>query len=876
MSAQPRLVTEADFKRLNWRSIGPAVMAGRVTCMAWAPNNPKSFFIGYATGGLWKTVNYGTTFTPIFDKEATAGLGSVAVCDAPADWKGWDKETPKKDRKEKGKAKIIWIGTGEGNGRNSSSWGDGVYRSTDGGKTWTNVGLKDSHDLPSLAVDPRDPDTCYAGALGHLWGTNKERGVYKTTDGGQTWKAVLQIDDRTGCIQVQIDPKNPDIVYAAMYARLRTPYGFTSGGPKGGLYKSTDAGKTWKKLTKGLPEQTGRIGFDIFAADPNVLVACVQSNDGGTTSIRDDRSKAGGVFRSEDGGQTWERQSHRTPRAFYFSKIYIDPKNSQRIYNLGWWVEVSDDGGKTFRGGVGEKMHVDMHAFLINPADTDHLINGSDGGAYQSFDGGKTWAFFNTMAVGQFYNVSCDDSDPYRLIGGLQDNGTWVGPSSGTRVTDKDESGGDDKTGLTNADWHHVLWGDGFHADFDPTDPNSLYAEWQGGNLCRMDMSNGDKRRIAPDPAEGQPRIRFNWNTPFFVSKHDPTVLYMAGNHVYRLTDRGDKWSRISDDLTTNDPTKIETVGSNAETYCTIVSLAESDVAEGLLWAGSDDGLIHVTEDRGKTWKNVTPKAVGGLYVSRIEASHTERGTAYVTIDGHRSDNMDPLVLMTKDLGKTWTDITGNLPKGWSTKVIREDLANPDVLYVGTEQGIFVSLDRGSSWLNLRGKNFPTVPVEDIKQHPRTRDLILATHGRSLWILDDASFFAELTGAASKSLHLFPIQPAKPRWLTTYGGLWTDSLFRASNRPQGAVINYWLSEYTGEDVKITIENEKGLEVASLTGTNAPGWNRVVWDLQPKETQRKADGGEEPWLAFFVPSGEYKAKIARSAEDKVTFLFVSTV
>jgi photosystem II stability/assembly factor-like uncharacterized protein len=857
-----------DFRRLNWRSVGPALMAGRVAALCFEPDSSKTYYVGYATGGIWKTDNMGTTFKPIFDNEETACIGAIQVAHAPADWKGWegdDKKLSKKAKTEKGKGQIIWVGTGEGNNRNSSSWGNGVYRSTNGGESWDHLGLEDTHDIPSMAVDPRDPDVCYVAALGHLWGTNKERGVYKTTDGGKTWKPVLQIDEKHGCCEVHIDPENPDTLYACMHARLRTSYSFTSGSEKGGIFKTTNGGKTWKKLTKGLPKQTGRIGMDVFDSDSKVLIATIESKEGGTSDIRDDRSKTGGVFRSEDGGASWKRMSVRTPRGWYFGTIYFDPKDSQRVYQLGWYTEVSDDGGATFRRGFGDKMHVDMHALLVNPNDTDHVVNGSDGGVYQTLDKGKNWVFFNTMAVGQFYNVSFDLSEPYRLIGGLQDNGTWVGPSSGTlESNDRDDT---PKAGTTNADWQHVLGGDGFHGEFDPTNEDVVYAEWQGGNITRINLKTGEKRKVAPAPAEGQPRVRFNWNSPFFISPHDPKTIYLVGNHVFKLTQRGDKWKQISPDLTTNNIDKAVTVGSTAETHCTVVTLAESELKKGLIWAGSDDGLIHVSEN-GKDWKNVTPKAVGGLYVSRIDASHHNASTAYASVDGHRSDNMDPLILMTKDMGKTWKDITSDLPKGWSVKVVREDRFNPEVIYAGTEQGIFVSVNRGGSWVKMHGKNLPTVPVDDIKQHPLTKDLIIGTHGRSIWVMDDASMVSSLSKKAmSAKLHVFDVVPAKPRYFGEYGGLWTDQIFRALNRPKGAVINYWINTYDEDEVSVTIKNASGVVVRTLKGTAGPGLNRVVWDLEPKEQLKLADKGQEPWMPHFVEPGIYSAEI-KSGKTKV--------
>ena len=859
---EKRTLQESDLKRLPWRSIGPAIMGGRIADMAFAPGDTKTFYIGYASGGLWRTTNRGTTFEQLFKKEETSSIGAVAVADAPAKWAGWTKETPAKDRAKKGKGKIVWVGTGEGNGRNSSSWGNGVYRSTDGGAKFEHLGLEETHDIPRIAVDPRDPDTCYVAALGHLWGHNPERGLYKTTDGGKSWKKVLSIDDKTGCCDVAIDPKRPDVVYAAMYMRLRTAYSFKSGGPQGGIYKSTDAGRTWKKLAGGLPKQTGRIGIDIFPGNTNKLIAVVESTEDGANSIRDDRMRGGGVFTSNDGGKTWERGSVRSPRAFYFSKIKFDPKNSKRVYMLGWTTEVSDDGGKTFHEWA-NLLHADHHAILVSPEDSDHIIVGTDGGVSQTFDGGKTWDFLNTMATGQFYNISLDNSDPYRVIGGLQDNGTWLGPSSTCKNAAEDKAARTPVTGITNSDWQVVNWGDGFHADFDPRDPNVMYGEWQGGNLVRIDLSNAGRRYIAPEAREGEPRHRFNWNSPFFVSKHDPGTVYIGGNYVFKLTLRGDKWEKISPDLTTRDPDKMETVGSNAETHCTVVSLDESSLRKGLLWAGSDDGLVHVTRNDGKSWQDVTPSQVKGRYISRVHASAHVEGRCYVSVDGHRSDDMRPCILATDDFGKSWRDIGASLPKRRSVMVVREDLFNEDVLYCGTENAVHLSLDRGKSWTKMHGEGLPTVPVYDIKQHPRETDVVLGTHGLSIWVLDGARWISELSPEVmQKALHAFTVPDARPRWFIEYSGLWTHKVFRAPNAPMGARVDYWVREYTGEAVKVTFEDAKGNVVKTMFGNNAPGYNRVVWDLVPEEWHQLNDQGEDTlFTPFHVRPGEYKVKLS---------------
>ncbi len=861
-----RMLRAEDLKGLAWRPIGPANMSGRVAAIALAPGDPWTYFVGYGTGGLWKTTNNGTTFSPVFDEEVTSSIGAVAVCNAPPEWAGWAQEkepVADADRAEKGKAKIVWVGTGEGNGRNSSSWGNGVYRSTDGGSTFKHLGLADSHDIPTLAVHPRNPDVCFVAALGHLWGANKERGVYRTTDGGATWTPVLQIDENTGACDVLIDPEHPEIVFAAMYQRRRSPWSFRSGGPEGGIYRSSDGGTSWSKLREGLPAQTGRIGLDVCLGNPRVVMAVIESDEGGWVGEPfNNRLRGGGVYRSEDRGMTWKRVSDFNPRSFYFSRIRIDPKDDQRVYLLGFMFHVSHDGGRTFPGTT-KVPHVDYHAMAIDPADPRHLLIGTDGGLYVSWDRGLTWDFHNEMAVGQFYNVAVDMSDPYRVAGGLQDNGSWLGPAE-SMAEERETFMGRDGA-ITNNDWRFFLGGDGFHVAFDPQHPEIIYAESQGGYVWRLNLATGDRRTLRPSPKEGQPRYRFNWNSPFLISPHDPTALYLGGNHVFRLLDRGDRWERISEDLSSRDLAKITAVGSDAETAGTVVSLAESPLAAGLLWAGTDDGFVHVTADGGKTWTNVTPPPVRGLYVSRIEASHHQRDTAYVAIDGHRSDVFEPILLMTADLGRTWTSIAGDLPAGAPPKVVREDLKSADVLFAGTERAAWLTIDRGRHWVKLNGKTLPTAPVDDLVIHPREHDLVAGTHGRSIWILDDISPLSGLTPAIVQSeFHVFAPRPARARYRLPYGGLWSDRMFIAGNPPMGAVINYWLRDYRDEEVKFTItaqapDGKEGLVLRKLTGTNRPGLNRVVWDLQAEKEQRLGNPDELP---EFVPPGKYAISVSR--------------
>ena len=892
-----------DLKALSWRSIGPANMGGRVADVAFAPGNGKQFYVATGTGGLWKTSNAGTTFAPVFDKEATASIGSVVVADAPPDWPGWKDEpapeTAKADAekdKEKGKGKIVWVGTGEGNGRNSSSWGRGVYRSTDGGGSFKNVGLPDSHDIPRLAVDPRNPDVCFAAALGHLWGPSAERGVYRTTDGGKSWKAVLQIDADTGACDVAIDPSDASIVYAAMYVRRRTAWSFQSGGAQGGIYRSDDGGTTWKRLGQGkpvgeggLPARTGRIGLDLYAKDPRIVYAVVESDAGGNgIGLEDDQSREGGLFRSEDRGETWTRQSDRDPRAFYFSKVRVDPADDKRVYLLGFGLYVSDDAGRHWRSDGARKPHGDLHAMAIDRADSEHVLLGTDGGVYQSFDRTRTWDFLDQMPLGEFYNIALDLSDPYRVMGGLQDNGSWIGPS-GTVFELPGDKPGEPGGGIMNQDWSFVFDGDGYHCAFDPSDPDVVYAESQGGVVARVNLRTAVGRNIRPAPKEGQSRFRFNWNSPFFVSPFStpgkPTTLYLGGSCVFRLEEGGERWQRISEDLSTRDVEKIQTVGSEAETHGTVVSLAESPLAEGMLWAGTDDGRVHVTTNAGgadrKGWTDVTPAEVGGRYISRIEPSHHRRDTAYVAVDGHRSDDREPHLLATDDAGRTWRSIAGDLPAGAPVLVVREDRANPSVLYAGTEVAAYVSIDAGLHWVRMNGGeagaegSLPTVAVDDIQIHPREKDLVVGTHGRSIFVLDDASPLSQLSpDVLAEELHLFTVAPARPRLFRPGGAAWSERMFKAANPPMGARITYWLRDHTDEKVSVSIADADGKPVRELGGSGRAGMNRVVWDLQPEETQRLPNRDADLGQKQFVPPGEYRVTVTcgkRKASAKVTVL-----
>lgn len=834
-------------KSFHARSIGPAVMGGRVSSVAIDPEDAYTYYVGLGTGGVMKTSNDGATFDAIFEKEPVAAVGAIAI--APSN------------------PKQVWVGTGEANDRNSSAWGDGVYRSSNGGGDWTNVGLKGTKTIARIAVHPADTNTVYAAAMGDLWTANPDRGLYKTTDGGRSWSRVLagprEFQDLVGCGDVMLDPSAPNTVYAALYARRRTPWSFTAGPAltdgkdAGGIFKSIDGGATWRKLGNGLPTGTGRIGLDLYRKNPNVLYAIVQSDELGTSDIDDVHSKNGGVFRSDDAGEHWRRMSPLDPRPFYFSQIRVDPSNDQRIYVLGYMLHVSDDSGKTYQEDCFKNVHPDCHALAIDMRDSKRLVLGTDGGVYQSFNDGKGWEHLENFAAGEYYRIALDGGSPYRIAGGLQDNLNWVGPSM-TRTKD----------GIVNADWIDVGGGDGFYCAFDQLDSEIVYAESQEGYVHRYNFRTGEFKGLRPQPAEGQTGFRFNWNSPLLASVHDKTALYLGGNRVFKLTDHGEHWKAVSPDLSTQDVTKIMTVGSGAENYGVVFALAESPIQGGELWAGTDDGKLWLTTDDGEHWTDLTsslPREVKGQWITRVEPGHKDARLAYLAVDAHRTGHYAPYAFVTENAGKTWKNITGNLPADGPVKVIREDPTNPDLLFAGTEVGLFVSIDRGTSWTKFG--ELPTVAVDDIAIHPRDHDLVIATHGRSLYIVDDIGPLEHLTVAEmGKDVVLFPIQDAEgffpnPGWVDNAG----TAIYRGANPPAGAIINYYVKEYKGDQLKISIANAAGRTVANLSAVDAPGIGRLIWDLKPTKDLLNSYGGEGQ---KFVASGEYTVTLSRG-KSKLT-------
>ena len=806
----PKSPVEDAFGRLEWRSIGPANMGGRIADVEGVPGDPNVVYVASASGGLWKTTNAGVTWKPIFDRQGTISIGDIAL-------------TP-------GNPDVVWVGTGESNVRNSVSFGDGVYKSTDGGRTWQHMGLKDSEHISAIVINPQNPDVVYVGALGHAFAPNEERGVFMTTDGGKTWTKTLYIDNQHGVSDLEIDPSNPNILYAGMWSFERKPWTFHSGSEKGGVYKSIDGGRTWNKLTNGLPKLMGRIGVRVAPSNPNVVYVIVEA-------------KEGTLYRSDDRGETFRLVSKNTDivsRGFYYTRVRVDPTNENHIYAVASTLFTSVDGGKTFRSITGRN-HVDFHALWLDPKNPKRMWNGQDGGIAVSYDGGETWEAVYNIPLGQFYQIHADNRTPfYYVMGGLQDNGSWTGPSA-TR----------EPSGIMNDDWRMVSFGDGFYMINHPDDPDLYLSESQGANIVWTDMRSREQQPVNPwgrgsggGPAEGK-KYRFNWNSPIVFSAHDKTTVFLAGNVVFKSPDFGKTWEQISPDLTTNDPEKLKDAGgpvafenSTAEYHSTIISIAESPVQQGQIWVGTDDGNLQVTRDGGKNWNNLIAnvKGVGkNSPVSHVEPSRTSADTAYVAFERHMFDDFRPYIFKTTDGGKSWTNISGNLPAKAYVQVVREDPKNTNLLYAGTELGLFASHNGGKDWIALNMKNLPNVAVHDILVHPRENDLILATHGRSIWIFDDATPIQQMNQQILDSTaHLFPIRPALrfSSRFTRYGI--GDKQFLGPNPPAGALITYYLKEKVDEKTtfKVQVFDREGKLVQEIEKpSREKGLNRIAWNLR---------------------------------------------
>jgi len=847
------------FDKLHFRNIGPTGPSGRIDDIAVLERDPDVFYIAAATGGLWKSVNGGITLTPVFDSAQMVSIGDVAI--------------PPND------ANLVWIGTGENNNRQSSSWGDGAYKSTDGGKSWKSAGLKDSKQIARIVIDPQDHEVVYVAALGDLWKSGGERGIYKTTDGGGSWTRVLDPGPDAGGTDLIMDPRDSKVLYAATYQRRRASFGFNGGGTGSGVWKTSDAGRSWTRLSKGLPEgPMGRIGLDIFRGNPDIVYARVE------------HEKQGGVYRTDDAGSSWRKMGSHNGRPMYFGIIRVDPVNDLRIYLPETPLGVSDDGGKTFRFDGASKIHVDHHAMWIDPADGSHMMIGNDGGVSITRDKGRTWMWLPHLPVSQFYHVDYDMQQPYNVCGGLQDNQSWCGPSQVRNGQ-----------GVTDHDWWTIPGGDGFVNLFDRTNDRIVYTESQEGSLSRIDKLTGEQQGVQPQAPANAKGYRWNWDTPYIISPHDPNTLYLGGNLLFKSSDRGRSWKAVSGDLTTGvDRDTLELMGSKlkdvklakndgVQDYGSLFSIAESKKKAGLIYTGSDDGQLNVTRDGGATWANVTAKVPGApkwAYVSKVEPSKFDEGTVYATFDSHRTGDYGTYVYASSDYGVSWKSLASNLPKGEVVRSITEDLKNPDVLYLGSETGLWVTLDRGKSWTRVKA-NLPTVPVYEITLHPRDNAMILATHGRGVWILDELAPFQDAVKALAADAWLYQQAPAYERSRSglRYYGSQGDMQYFGENPPYGAPIRFALKS-KADSVRVVIKDGAGNQIRELKGdatknANAAGMNSVVWDLQidPIPAPKGASGaqanpfggggGNQGTPGPLVLPGEYKASLVVNGKDVAT-------
>ena len=839
---------ELSLSGLKFRNIGPAVTSGRIADFAVNPNNFNEYYVASASGGVWKTINGGTTYDPIFDGQGSYSVGCVSL--------------------DPSNSNVVWVGSGENNNQRSVAYGDGIYKSEDGGGSWKNMGLKTSEHIGKIVIDPRNPDVVYVAAIGPLWKEGGERGVYKTTDGGKTWTQILKVDDNTGANDIIMDPRNPEVLYAAMYQRRRHDFGYISGGPGSGIYKSTDGGKTWDKANTGLPkEDKGRIGLAISPADPEYIYAVVES------------SKDAGFYRSTNHGASWSKMSDHQTGGNYYNEVIADPKNPHQVYTMGYAISVSDDGGKNFKP-IGEKSkHVDNHVLWVNPINTAHMLNGCDGGIYETRDGARTWEFKANLPVTQFYKVEVDNTEPFYFVyGGTQDNFSLGGPSR--------TSG---ENGIPNSAWFVTNGGDGFESAIDPYNPNIVYAQSQHGGLVRYDKATGENTGIQPKPGKGENEYRWNWDAPLFTSLHKKGRIYFAANKVFRSDDYGSTWQVISVDVTRQlDRNKlplmgkvwgIDAVGKNDGTapYGTVSAFSESPRNENLLAAGTDDGLIQVTSDGGNTWKKA--ESFTGIppmtYVYHLLFSQHDENVLYATFNNHKRGDFKPYILKSADKGVTWTSIAANLPERGSTYCLLEDFIDPSLLFAATEFGVHFSNDGGKNWKPLKS-GLPTIAIRDMAIQKRENDLVLASFGRGFYVLDDYSPLRNLKQAEGKEGYLFPVRDS---WMFIENsplgirgkGFMGESYYRADNPAVGVVFTYFCKEdiktrkekrqeeegklgKDGKDVLypsyenmkeeekedspyllFTIRNDKGDIIRKLKAGAKKGVSRLVWDFRYPST-----------------------------------------
>ena len=871
------VMSAGSFSGLNSRSIGPALMSGRIGDFAVNPDRSAEYYVAVCSGNVWKTVNDGTTFEPVFDGEGSYSIGCVAIDPNNTD--------------------IVWVGSGENNSQRSVSFGDGVYKSVDAGKSWKNMGLPESEHIGVIAIDPRDSDTVYVAAQGPLWRSGGDRGLYKTTDAGATWERVLHVSDDTGINEVHLDPRDPDVVYASAYQRRRHVWTLIDGGPEGGIWKSTDAGATWREINTGLPgEDKGRIGLDISPADPDVVYAIVEAANGES-----------GFYRSTNRGERWEKMSgHATSSPQYYNEIVCHPTDPDTVYSLDTFLQVTHDAGKTWERVAKKNKHVDNHALWINPADPRHMLVGCDGGIYDTHDAGDNWRYMANLPVTQFYRVNVDQAEPfYNVYGGTQDNNSQGGPSRTT-----------DRAGITNADWFITVGGDGYETVVDPEDPNIVYSQWQYAGLVRFDRRSGEVADIRPAERPGDEPYVFNWDTPLILSPHSHTRLYIAGNFLFRSDDRGDSWQIVSGNLTRGiDRNALEIMGTiqkpdavakhdSTSIYGNAVALDESPLVEGLIYVGTDDGLIHVTENGGETWRRI--ESVGGVpdmtYVSCLHASPADPDTVFATFDNHKMGDFKPYLFRSDDRGVTWTPIMGDLPERDICYAVRQDHVNPDLLFVGTEFAAYFTVDAGQTWIKLAG--VPTIAVRDIEIQRRENDLVLGTFGRGFYVLDDFSPLRtvneELMGQEAA---LFGVKDAlqyvpRSRLGNPNGrGSMGATYYAAPNPPYGAIFTYHLAEKfrTLEEQRHEAEKEEGWEypdidrfraedrelepqvvlavrdadgniVRRVDAPRGKGFHRVAWDLRyPSEepvslSERHIEDWDLPTGGAMVTPGEYSVTL----------------
>lgn len=836
LNAQTK-INSFTFGMMETRHLGPGTMSGRITAIEGVNEDNKTIYTGTAGGGVWKSTNAGASWKSVFDKYCQS-IGAIAI----------DQKHPS----------TVFVGTGESNMRNTVSIGNGLYRSTDAGDNWTKVGLDSTEHIAKIVINPKNSDIIYVAAPGPLWSDSKHRGLYKSSDGGKTWDKILYINEKAGCADVSVDPNNPDIVYATTWEFRRLPYAFNSGGKGSGIYKSTDAGRTWKELKNGLPAKPyGRVALTLAPSAPQNMLAIVEA-------------KETALYISSDGGENWKEQASTlnvVSRPFYFSTLVIDPKDPKRVYRPAFSFSYSNDGGYSFSDASyeGGWVHSDMHALWINPNYTNQMYLGTDGGVYYSLDRGATWFFVQNLPVGQFYHVAADNQKPYRIYGGLQDNGSWMAPSAAPG-------------GVGNANWMNIYFGDGFWAQPDPNDANIAYAEYQGGNMGRIDLTTLKSVTIQPQQTAREEKLRWNWNTPIVTGTASTKNLYTGAQYLYKSTDQGRSWDRISPDLTTNDKNKqkqeesggLSEDNTSAENHCTIFTVAESPLDANMVWVGTDDGNIQLTTDGGKTWTNLAKNyAAAGIpaqtWVSSIEPSRYDKNVVYATFDNHMYGDMKTYVAKSTDMGKTWQKFSSDEFTGYAHK-IKEDLKSKDLLFLGAEWGLFASVDGGANWFRMKNNIPEYAMVRDLQIHPQTNDLLIATHGRGIILVDDITPMRELTQSiAENSVYILPNKTATVsmgKWGA--GGFPSNGGWSVGNPPSVQPIQYYLKDrLTSGDVKIEVYDDKGKLVQSMPGSKRKGLNKVYWNMR-YTPPKVATGGTKPdYSGFQAPQvlpGNYKIKI----------------